>query len=212
MKLFIGFLLLSLVLICCTEEYKLSVEVTGNGSYEVTPQKNNYDEDETVSISAIPDSGYYFYKWSGNANSNSNPLYLKMDGDKYVELVFKVPFKPSMSGDWEGIQYDIEFHIQQALFDSSLTGTLVLNLPDGRNISYSVSGYNNAKLIELNCQKIGYYEIEYLGTWSSSSKVLGGMTEAGVYYKCDLQRQGDAPLAGIQQQFIPKQISRNNIR
>lgn len=206
MKLFIGSLLLSMLLICCTEEYKLSVEVTGNGSYEVTPQKNNYEEGESVTITAIPDSGWLFNKWLGSMNTNYNPIYLQMNGDKYLELVFGIPYQPSMSGDWDGIQLNMELHSQQALFDSSLTGSLVLNFPDGTHFTYSVTGYNNTKRIVMNCKASGAVDVRYLGNWSGNSKILGGFTESGVYYKCDFQRAGDAPLAGIRQPFIPKKI------
>ena len=208
MRLFIGFLLLSLVLICCTEEYKLSVEVTGNGSFEVTPQKNNYEDGESVTITAVPDSGWLFNKWLGSMNTNYNPLYLTMDGDKYLELLFGIPFQPSMNGDWEGIQYNVEFHIQQALFDSSLTGAHVLNLPNGAHFTYSVTGYNNIKRIVMNCKASGAVDVRYVGYWSGNSKILGGVTENGIYYKCDLKRPGDEPLSVIKQPFIPKLISK----
>ena len=207
------YLLLIILLISCSEDpnsslYKLSVEVSGHGSYEVSPLKNDYQDGEVVTLTALPDSGWKFNRWLGSINTNYNPLHLTMDGNKSIKLVFSIPFEPTMNGDWEGIQFNIEFHIQQALFDSSLTGSLVLHLPDGRNISYAVTGYNNVKLIQMNCRKSGYYEIEYLGTWSNQSKILGGVTENGIYYKCDLQRQGDGPLAVIQKPFISKKMSK----
>jgi len=207
MKRLVVSLLFLLLLICCTEEYKLSVEVTGNGKYEVAPQKSNYEEGETVTITAVPDSGWLFYKWLGSVSTNYNPLFLTMDGDKYMELVFSVPFEPSMSGDWDGIQLPFTFHIQQALFDSSLIGTLVGPSPNGGNLEFSVTGYNRVSVIVLNCIKPGYYDILYTGWWVNNTWIDGGFTEAGIYYNCDLQRAGDSPLPELRQPFIPKEIT-----
>jgi Divergent InlB B-repeat domain len=207
MKSLILYSLLLLALICCTNEYKLSVEVSGNGTYQVSPQKSNYEEGESVTITAIPDTGWLFNKWSGSVNTNYNPLYVRMDGDKYMELVFSVPYSPTMSGDWEGIQYDIEFHIQQALFDSSLTGTLVLHLAGGGSLNYSIIGYNRKTIIIMNCNRTGYYDITYTGWWADDSNVNGRFEENGMYYDCDLQRAGDSQLPKIKQPFIPKKKS-----
>ena len=204
MRSLIKYSLLLLSVICCTEEYKLSVDVSGNGTCEVSPQKSNYEEGETVTLTAIPDSGWLFNKWLGSMNTDYNPIYVRMDGDKYMELVFGIPYKPSMSGDWEGIQYDIEFHIQQAVFDSSLTGTLVLHLPNGSTLEYSVIGYNTKTAIRMECKRSGYYDITYTGWWTNQSRIDGGVSENGVYYECDLQRAGDSPLANKSQQFISK--------
>ena len=207
MKRLIVCSLFLLLLICCTEEYNLSVEVSGRGEYEVTPQKNNYEEGETVTITAIPDSGWLFNKWLGSVNTSYNPLSVRMDGDKYLELVFSIPFEPSMSGDWEGIQIPATFHIQQAPFDSSLTGTLILPSPNGGNLEFSVTGYNRVSVIVLNCKKAGYYDILYTGWWVNNTRIDGGFTEAGIYYKCDLLKSTDSPIAGNKTPFFPKKIS-----
>ncbi len=206
-KRFIVIPLFLLLLICCTEEYKLSVDVTGNGAYKVSPEKSNYEEGETVTIIALPDSGWLFYKWLGSVSTNYNPLFLTMDGDKYMELVFSVPFEPSMSGDWDGIQLPLTFHIQQALFDSSLTGTLVGPSPNGGNLEFAVTGYNRVSVIVLNCKKPGYYDILYTGWWVNNTRLDGGFTEAGIYYNCDLLKFNDAPIACNRNQFFHKKIS-----
>lgn len=204
MKYMIVYSLFLFLLICCSEEYKLSVDVSGNGTYEVSPQKSNYEEGESVTITAIPDSGWLFNKWNGSETTNYNPLYLRMDGDKYLEAIFGIPYKPSMTGDWDGIQYNIDFHIQQAVFDSTLTGSLVLHFSNGSTLKYSVTGYNRKTAIRMECKKSGYYDITYTGWWTNQSRIDGGVRENGVYYECDLQKAGDSPLAGIRQPFIPK--------
>jgi len=207
MKNILCLAIVGLLFISCSEEYKLSVKITGHGTYEVTPLKNNYEEGETVTITAIPGTGWLFNKWLGSMNTNYNPLYLRMDGDKYMELVFSIPFEPSMSGDWDGIQLPFTFHIQQALFDSSLTGTLVGPLPNGGYVEFSVTGYNRVSVIVLNCTKPGYYDILYTGWWVNDTRIDGGFREAGIYYNCDLLKSTDSPNAGNKIQFFPQKIS-----
>lgn len=206
MKNIIECLILSFVLICCSEEYKLSVEVSGNGTYEVSPQKSNYEEGESVTITAIPDSGWLFNKWNGSETTSYNPLYLRMDGDKYLELVFSIPYKPSMTGDWDAVQFDIVYHIQQNPFDSSLTGSMVGRLPNGSTLEFSVTGYNNKTAVRMECRRSGYYDITYTGWWTNQQRIDGGVRENGVYYECDLLKQGYFPSSGTKLAFNPKKI------
>lgn len=206
MKNLIGYSLLLSLLICCTEEYKLSVDVSGNGTYEVVPQKNNYEDGESVTITAIPDSGWLFNKWNGSVNTNYNPLYLRMDGDKYLELHFGIPYQPSMTGDWVAEEFDIVYHLQQNLFDSSVTGSMVGRLPNGSTLEFSVTGYNNKTAVRMECRRSGYYDITYTGWWTNQQRIDGGVRENGVYYECDLLKQGNFPLSGTKLAFNPGKI------
>jgi hypothetical protein len=193
-----------LFIIGCSDEYKLSIEVSGNGTYQVSPQKSNYDDGDAVTIKAIADSGWSFNKWQGAEDETYNPLFLTMNGDKYLKLVFGIPYKPSMSGDWQSIQYPIQFHIHQAGFDSSLTGSMVGPSSTGGTITFSVTGYNRRTIIKMYGKATGYYDITFTGHWINESNVDGGIMEAGVYYDCDLTRDGAPPLAMTKLPFITK--------
>ena len=77
-KLVITFLV---VLISCSKEEPLNVSPTEQPKYVLTVNAEEggtvntaggtYSQGQTVSIQAIPNSGYEFSGWSGNASGNS---------------------------------------------------------------------------------------------------------------------------------------------
>ncbi|MEX1014347.1 MAG: BspA family leucine-rich repeat surface protein [Candidatus Paceibacterota bacterium] len=79
--------LLSLVLIysCGTEStpvYTLSTSVVGEGS--ITPPGGEYEEGETVTITASPNEHWLFSNWSGDGSGSSTTVTITMDGNKNV--------------------------------------------------------------------------------------------------------------------------------
>ncbi|MFY7671904.1 InlB B-repeat-containing protein, partial [Tenacibaculum sp. MEBiC06402] len=77
-----------------------------NGSVTASPNPVNgtYDDGTVVTLTAVPDSGYQFDSWSGDATGNTTQITVTMDGDKTVtasfsvtlginDEKFKVPFK-----------------------------------------------------------------------------------------------------------------------
>ena len=80
--------------------YTLKVEVTGNGTAAGYPLKEEYEENEEVTMTATPDEGYVFHMWVNmnlpdysNSDGNypqyyDNPWILVMDGDKDIIAVF----------------------------------------------------------------------------------------------------------------------------
>jgi len=59
-----------------------------HGSVRISPQKSVYDSDDIVSLSAIPDEGYVFSHWSGDARSNQNPLDVLLITNKNITANF----------------------------------------------------------------------------------------------------------------------------
>ena len=208
MKKLVCFSSFILLLVGCSDEvFNLSVQVSGKGTYEISPQKSFYEDGETVTITATADSGWKFNRWLGDVNTNNNPLHLTMDGNMSIQLIFSIPFEPTMSGSWEGVQLPVDFNITQvSIFDSTITGEMVLHLLNGSQLTYSVTGYNRVSVIIMKCRKTGYYDITYTGWWSNQSKVVGRMQEAGTYYDCDLIRQGEAQFSGKRIPFTPKKL------
>lgn len=65
----------------------LSVSVPkGHGT--VTPSGGSFPKDQSVTITAIPDSGWMFDQWDGDLTGNTNPATLIMDGSKTVTANF----------------------------------------------------------------------------------------------------------------------------
>lgn len=64
--------------------YRLGIVVMGDGEVHQTPAADEYDEGVQVALKAVPDEGYEFQYWSGDAQGADNPLTITMDGRKNV--------------------------------------------------------------------------------------------------------------------------------
>ncbi|MFH1943867.1 MAG: hypothetical protein ABIL68_17330, partial [bacterium] len=68
--------------------YTLSVTVIGLGTVDKSPNKAQYNQNEQVSLTANPASGYQFDQWSVDLTGSSNPAVLTMSGNKSVTATF----------------------------------------------------------------------------------------------------------------------------
>jgi len=66
----------------------LSVVSSGGGQVSVSPSGGSYTPGTTVTLTAVPDSGYSFTGWSGALSGSANPATLLMDADKSVFASF----------------------------------------------------------------------------------------------------------------------------
>jgi hypothetical protein len=69
--------------------YTLTVNVFGQGS--VHPPGGTYPSDTMVSLTATPETGWVFVRWTGSASGTANPLTITMNGNKTVTAVFVQP-------------------------------------------------------------------------------------------------------------------------
>jgi xylan 1,4-beta-xylosidase len=72
------------------KEYSLTVAVIGNGTTAPAPGTYNYNEGDWVTVTAIPDYGWKFDQWSGDASGNNVTTVIHMDGDKNVIASFSL--------------------------------------------------------------------------------------------------------------------------
>ena len=209
-KVFIIVIVGLLALGCETEYYKLSVFVDGNGTYKIEPEKNEYEDGETVTISAFPDSGWKFRRWDGNTQSTkTNPLKLVMDGKKEITTVFGIPIEPNLTGTWEAEQYLITFNInQQDEFEQDLNGSMeLIDIYVGK-LDYSVQGINDSPFVQMTCKRSGYYDIRYTGNIVDENYIEGYFTQSGERDNCNLIRTTVAPLTKERIAFIPTKIKK----
>ncbi len=188
---------LSLSFISCEpEQYKMTVSISGSGAYKIVPEKNEYEEGETVTITAIADSGWRFRKWEGSTpSSKTNPLTLVMDGQKNISVVFGIPIEPDLTGTWESEQYLVTFEIEQPdPFEIDLKGKMIATLNTGSKLIYNFTGSNNNPQIRLLCKKSGFYDINYHETLINDNHIDGYVVENSVAYDCDLLRVTESPL------------------
>lgn len=70
----------------------LTITAGSGGTTDPSPDTYTYDEATEVTIRAIPNSGYTFSGWSGDASGTTNPITITMDSDKSITASFaKVP-------------------------------------------------------------------------------------------------------------------------
>lgn len=86
------------------DSYTLSISIypSGKGTVSRNPNKNSYNYDETVWLTATPSSNYLFDQWGGALSGNTNPRKIIMNDNKSVTAYFKqipeevsTPNKPS---------------------------------------------------------------------------------------------------------------------
>jgi hypothetical protein len=67
--------------------YTLTISAS-NGSVTKTPNKASYSSGETVSLQAVPNTGYHFMSWSGDLSGSTNPATITMNSNKSVTANF----------------------------------------------------------------------------------------------------------------------------
>ena len=85
-----------------TPVYTLNTSVTGEGQigYSVgdmekiiiSSGEEQFDKEESVTLTALPDSGWVFSSWGGDASGNDLTTTITLDNEKFVRAVFnKIP-------------------------------------------------------------------------------------------------------------------------
>jgi len=65
----------------------LSIQIQGSGSVTGS-EAGSYPEGSSLSLSAIPETGYRFSHWAGDASGSSTSISLTADSDKVVTAIF----------------------------------------------------------------------------------------------------------------------------
>jgi hypothetical protein len=68
--------------------HTLVVNAVGNGSVTIVPDLDLYNCGTSVQLTAVPDPGYEFFGWTGDATGNTNPLNIVMDSNKVIAAIF----------------------------------------------------------------------------------------------------------------------------
>lgn len=61
---------------------------TSDGNGTVTPSNGSFANDQNITITAVPDTGWIFDHWSGDLTGNTNPANIKMTGNKVIYAYF----------------------------------------------------------------------------------------------------------------------------
>ncbi len=69
--------------------FDLKVNIQGEGSVDVYPERDEYVEGEEVILEARPDEGWHFSEWTGDHAGTEEQITIMMDHDKEVTAVFE---------------------------------------------------------------------------------------------------------------------------
>jgi uncharacterized repeat protein (TIGR02543 family) len=129
---------------------------SAGGSITKNPDKTSYTYGETVTLTAIPDTGYYFNYWSGNAGGTNPSTTTTMDANKTVTANFAlIPYTltvtvtPSNGGSVSRIPYKSTYS-----YDDEVT----LTATPGAGYSFvrwegDASGTNASTTVTINGNK-----------------------------------------------------------
>lgn len=129
-------------LLCSIQEYTLTISTNPGGTTDPAPDTYTDYGGIKVAITAIPDSGYAFSEWSGDASGNENPITITMDKDKSITAIFTSLDEEGETGSWE-----LNCFIATAAYDSPLHShvEILRNFRD----KYLITNKLGRKLVKL---------------------------------------------------------------
>ena len=68
--------------------YTLTINTVGHGNVTKNPDQVTYSYGTTVTLTAVPDTGWSFSQWSGDLTGSTNPDTITMTGNKTVTATF----------------------------------------------------------------------------------------------------------------------------
>ena len=83
-------------------EYSLTKNITGNGDITIKPIKEKYFYGDTVLLTAVPNSGFSFQKWSGDISGESNPYEVIISNSMSIGAEFKKVFRVNVNNASNG--------------------------------------------------------------------------------------------------------------
>ncbi len=69
--------------------YTLTVEVEGEGTVEIDPDDEVYEEGTEVNLTAIPDQGYEFMEWTGDYEGTEEEITIVVEADMHITAIFE---------------------------------------------------------------------------------------------------------------------------
>jgi len=115
-----------------TPVYSLTTTPTPDDAGSVSPSSGEYDEGESVEISAIPNEDWIFDGWQGDATGSDNPTTVTMDADKDIAATFVLREYPlTIETDGEGTVSEQIVQEKTTDYEAGTTVELTANAADG---------------------------------------------------------------------------------
>lgn len=76
------------IFVSATGPWTLTVQASGHGRIEASPNQPQYTNGKLVVLTPVPDEGFGFVEWTGDLSGSDHPAVLRMDKNKTVGAVF----------------------------------------------------------------------------------------------------------------------------
>jgi len=96
---------LNVLAVFTPREYSFSLNVSGSGEVEISPEKDFYSHGDTVVIRALDKPGNRFSHWSGDISGSENPVEIRVDKNIQARAVFERLPTLSEGDSGEKVQY-----------------------------------------------------------------------------------------------------------
>ncbi len=75
-------------------QYELEIRFVGNGTVSTFPSQLIYDSGSAIQLTAHPDEGWIFERWSGAISNTTNPITITIAEDTKITAIFKEQDSP----------------------------------------------------------------------------------------------------------------------
>jgi uncharacterized repeat protein (TIGR02543 family) len=117
------------------DSFTLTVGVSGSGAVQRNPNQATYTCGSSVTLTAVPASGWAFSGWSGDLSGNQNPVTLTLNAARSVQATFSAATPPAIS------------NVQASTTHNSATVTWTTDSPATSVVEYGPTGaYENGNV------------------------------------------------------------------
>jgi len=144
--------------------YAVTVEETPGGKVVRNPDQTNYSKGTQVTLTAVPDEGYFFAGWGPGQVNKNNPYIITVDGDYKYTANFVQGYKLNVS------------------VDDDIRGTVSVNSAQPAN------GYPPWSSVTVTATpKTGYKFAGWSGASSSKNNILNVSMDGNISLKANFE-------------------------
>lgn len=167
-----------ITLIFSPQSYNLFVDVFGEGSYTLSPDKPEYEYNEEVTITQIPDPGWKLLNWDNNPNETGDTYTVIMDSDKDVFInLERIKYYLTVQnvGDGTGT---ITINPEQEYYYYNDVVTIV-QIPDEHSTFHGMTGdiTNNQNTVNITITQDMNIDVHFVQDKYSLTKIINGNGE-----------------------------------
>ena len=141
-----------------TNQVLLTVSPSSNGTVTVNPAKSVYTIGDSVTLTAMPATGYVFTAWSGDVSGEMNPLVLALSSNTLISASFALPPPTNFPPVFQTV--------------AQLADTITFTWSTVTGQTYQVQYKTN--LLETNWSDLGGSVLATNGTMSASDSIVSG--------------------------------------